>query len=202
MLRPPLRRGAGFSIIELVVTITLIGILMAMVLPAMGKWTADAHVRAASESLTTAIRLAQSTAVSRGRTSLFALTAASPPVVTSTPAANASNWFAELNVLSGSDETQTQTNPPLMFLKSTEGTQHAVTIADGPALLCFSSVGRLTTLAAGSNSLGTACTAADTFYTVSSTKATRSFRVYVYAGGRVRMCDYSKSLSATNPDGC
>ncbi len=199
MLRAPLRRSAGFSIIELVVTITLIGILMAMVLPAMGKWTADAHVRAASESLTTAIRLAQSTAVAKGRTSLFALTAATPPVVTSTPAANASNWFAELNVLSGSDETQTTLG---MILKSTEGSQHAVTIADGPALLCFSSVGRLTTLASGANSLGTACTAADTYYTVSSTKATRSFRVYVYAGGRVRMCDAAKTLSATNPDGC
>lgn len=199
MLSTPLRRGAGFTIIELVITIALIGILMVMVLPAMGKWMADAHLRAAAESLTTAIRLTQSTAVARGRTSLFALTSATPPVVTSTPAANASNWFAELNVLGGSDETQATLG---MILKSTEGTQHGVTIADGPALLCFNAVGRQTTLAAGANSLATACTAADTYYTVSNTRASRSFRVYVYTGGRVRMCDAAKTLSATNPDGC
>jgi len=199
MLRPPIRRGAGFSLIELVITITLIAITMVVMVPAISKWTADAHVRAASESLATAIRLTQSTAVAGGRTSLFALTSATPPVVNSTPAQNASNWFAELNVLSGSDDTQAALG---MILKSTEGTRHGVTIANGPALLCFNAMGRLTTLAAGSNSLGTACTAADTYYTVSRTNASRSFRVYVYAGGRVRMCDVAKTLSATNPDGC
>jgi len=200
MLRAPTRGSAGFSVIELAITLALIAILMVLVLPSIGKWTADAHTRAAAESLTTAIRQTQSTAVARGRTSLFALTSATPPVVTSTPAANSPNWFSEINPMGGSDETQS--SPNILILKSTEGTQHGVTISDGPALLCFNALGRLTTLTSGANSLGTACSASNTYYTVSRTNATRSFRVYVYAGGRVRMCDAAKTLSATNPDGC
>lgn len=199
MLRPSPRRGAGFTLVELVITIALIAILLVMTLPSIGKWNADSHVRAASESLTAAIRLAQATAVAKGRTSLFAMTAAVPPVVTSTPAAAGPNWFAELNVLSGSDETQTTLGT---ILTSTEGTRHAVTISNGPSVLCFSATGRQTTLAAAKTNLATACTAGDTYYQVSRTGASRSYRVYVYTGGRVRMCDAAKTLSATNPDGC
>jgi len=203
MLRPARRRAGGFSIIELMVVVTLIAFLAVLTVPAFGKWTADAHVRAAAESLTNAIRLSQSMAVAKGRTSLFALTAATPPAYNSTPSATGPNWFAVLNPLAGSDETAANLG---LLLMSTEGTQHSVSIA-GPAMVCFSSVGRQTSLASTQTSLATACTTgADdthpTTYTVSRTSATRSFKVLVYLGGRVRMCDAAKTLSSSNPDGC
>jgi type IV fimbrial biogenesis protein FimT len=192
--------AGGFSLIELMVTITLIAILLVMTISAFGTWSADAHVRAAAESLTNAIRLAQATAVAKGRTSLFALTADAHPTVGSTPSANARNWLAMLNVLGGSDETTSSLG---MILKSTEGTQHNVTIR-GPAMVCFNALGRQTSLIASANSLATACTAADpvTYQVARNTGASRSFNVLVYAGGRVRMCDAAKSISAANPDGC
>lgn len=204
MLRPARRRAGGFSIIELMVVVTLISFLAVLAVPSFGKWTADAHVRAAAESLTNAIRLSQSTAVAKGRTTLFALTAAKSPAYNSTPSATGSNWIGVINPLAGSDETAATTG--MMFLKSTEGTQHTVSIA-GPAMICFSSVGRQTNLTATQTSLGVACSAgADdthpTTYTVSKTNATRQFNVLVYLGGRVRMCDAAKTLSSSNPDGC
>lgn len=204
MLRPARRLAGGFSMIELMVVVTLIAFLAVLAVPAFGKWTADAHVRAAAEALTNAIRLTQSTAIAKGRTGVFVLTAAKSPAYNSTPAAAGPNWFAELNPLGGSDETAASLG---LFMKSTEGTQHGVTITNAPALICFSALGRQTNLSATQTSIGTACsTGADdthpTTYTVSKTGATRSFNVLVYLGGRVRMCDAAKTLSSSNPDGC
>ncbi|HEY8975914.1 MAG TPA: prepilin-type N-terminal cleavage/methylation domain-containing protein [Burkholderiaceae bacterium] len=190
----------GFSLIELMVTVALIAILLVVAIPAYGTWTADAHVRAAAESLTNAIRLTQATAVAKGRTSLFALTTDAQPSVNSAPAAYAPNWFATLNVLGGSDETKASLG---LILKSTEGTQHRVTIS-GPALVCFNALGRQTSLAAAANSLSTACTAGDpaVFQVSRDAGASRYFKVLVYAGGRVRMCDAAKAISSADPDGC
>jgi len=200
VLRGRAREGAGFTLIELMVTLVLIGILLVLTIPAFGTWIADAHVRAAAESLTNAIRLTQSTAVAKGRTSMFALTANATPTVNSAPAADAPNWFAMLNGLSGSDDTPSSLG---LILKSTEGTQHNVAIS-GPALLCFSALGRQTSLAASDTGLSTACTAADpaVYQVARSSGTSRNLHVLVYAGGRVRMCDAAKAISSANPDGC
>lgn len=204
MLIKPRSLRRGFTLIELMVTIVLVGILLVMAIPAFGRWIADAHVRAAAESLVNAIRVSQATAVARGRTSMFALTVDTPPVYRSPAQENAPNWYAALNPLSGSDETGTTLG---LILKSTEGTQHAVAIS-GPALTCFNAMGRQVSLAATATSLSSACTApsddvtSPTTYRVSRKDASRSFNVLVYLGGRVRMCDAAKTLSGTNPDGC
>lgn len=195
------RRAAGFTLVELMVTIALIAILLVMVVPGFGTWNADARTRSVAESLTNAIRQTQSAAVAQGRTSLFALTADAAPVVTSLPAQNASNWMGVLNHLGGSDETAT------LLIKSTEAGTNKVTIT-GPAMICFNSLGRETTIAPANNDLATQCTAVDPTtaapytYKVSRTAASRSYNILVYAGGRVRMCDAAKTLSSTNPDGC
>ncbi len=196
---PSPRRAAGFTLVELMVTIALIAILLVIVVPSFGAWNADARVRSVAESLTNAIRQTQSAAVANGRTSMFALTADTAPVVTSVPAANGPNWVAELAKLGGSDETQASLG---VLLKSTEATANKVTIT-GPALVCFNALGRQTSLLSTANDLATACTSTDPqTYKVSRTGASRYFNVLVYAGGRVRMCDAAKTLSSTNPDGC
>ncbi len=200
MLKRGRRASTGFSLVELMVTIAIIGIAMVIAIPSFGKWTADASVRAVAESLTNAIRQTQSTAIAQGRVGMFALTTDTPPVASSTPNAAGPNWFAALNPLAGSDDTATTLG---MILKSTEGTQRAVQVT-GPALICFSSVGRQTNVT--TQSLGTCVVQSDgspNTYTVSrATGATRYFKVLVYPGGQVRMCDAAKTLSSSNPDGC
>jgi type IV fimbrial biogenesis protein FimT len=46
------------------------------------------------------------------------------------------------------------------------------------------------------------CVPAVTSYDVTRAGAERRLRIVVALGGRVRMCDPDKALSATNPDGC
>jgi len=86
-----------------------------------------------------------------------------------------------------------------------------VTINGGvgaPPSLCFSSSGRqVTNTTAGNTAAATPLTAncsattASTFV-VDKTGSDRKLRVVVDFGGKVRMCDPAKTLSAAQPDGC
>jgi len=196
----PSHEHRNLSSIELTLAAALTAILVALAVPSLGTWTADTQARSAAESLTDAIRLAQGTAVANGRTSLFALTTATPPVAGSTPVANSPNWFVVLDALDSPGKTRTSSG---VLLGSTDGTRHDVTVA-GPALTCFNALGRQITLAAGANSLSTACSAADpiVYLVASNSDASRYFEVLVYAGGWVRMCDGAKVFSIATPDGC
>lgn len=211
MLRAAVR---GFSIIELMVTVALIGILMALGVPAIASWMADARLRATAESLTNQVRLAQATAVARNRVAMLVLTNATTPAYNSTPVTNGTSWMVLVDPLSS--ENYTTPNP--FVTSSSEARQHSVTVS-GPAVVCFNSLGQQTVNMTTALPSGTACatpgtddtatasssqTAANpiTSYQLTRTGVQRSFRVLVYAGGRVRMCDALKTLSTSNPDGC
>lgn len=188
----------GFTLIELLITITLVALLMLMAVPALGTWSVDARVRSTAESLQSALRLAQATAVSRGRTTVLALTNADP-AWNARPAANGGNWYLRVQKLADSDDTVTKEN----YLQgATMASQYAVSI-DGPAVLCFNALGRQTARSADQLELAEGCTTVDPVrYRVHRSDATREFEVQVYMGGRVRMCDKAKTWSNDNPDGC
>jgi type IV fimbrial biogenesis protein FimT len=202
------RRSSGFTLIELMVTITLIAILMLLAIPAFGTWSADARVRSTAESLQNALRMAQLTAVARSRPTVFALTNATP-AANAAPVANGRNWYIEALPMADEDEDKVTDS----FIQgATVAGQYGVTIA-GPASLCFNSLGRQVTKTLTKPS--TTCTAptddntvttkSDTLgtYTVSKAGASRRLLVRVYLGGRVRMCDAAKTLiNNENPDGC
>jgi type IV fimbrial biogenesis protein FimT len=202
----------GFSLIELMVTVALIGVLMALGVPAIAGWTADARLRATAEALTNQVRLAQATAVARNRVAMLVLTNATP-AYDATPAANATSWMVLVDPLSSEPFDSSA-----LIASSSEASQHGVKVS-GPAVVCFNSLGQqtnnLTTAlpsaaavcaAPGTDDTPTASSAQAaskiTSYELKRTGAQRTFRVLVYAGGRVRMCDALKTLSTTNPDGC
>lgn len=195
------RPSRGFTLIELMVTITLIGILLAIVAPSFGKMMGDARVRNGAEALTNALRLAQSSAVARSRVAMFAMTN-SAPVYNATAVVGGSNWFSAL--LPQGDETHAS-----LGTLQTYGSagQYGVTISGtNTGVTCFNSLGKLSTQSATTTGVGLGCTAptdgSPITYSVTRTGAVRQFNVVVYPGGRVRMCDALKTLSTTNPDGC
>ena len=204
MLKPlPVRRHAGgFTLVELMVTIAIIALLMLAAVPSVGTWLVDASIRNTAEDLLSAVRLAQSTAVSRNRTTVLALTRGTP-AWNAAPAANGSNWYVRTRPRSGSDEEASRDD---LIQATSVGTQNSVTIT-GPALLCFSSQGRQATRTADGTGMGVGCAAPTddvsdpTEYLLTRGNG-RSLLVRVYLGGRVRLCDPAKTLSDTAPDGC
>ena len=189
------RKDHGFSLIELMVTLTLLGILLAAAVPGFGTWTANARVRSVAESIQNGLRLAQTEAVRRNRQTVFALTN-STPAAGAALAANGSNWFIQTLPLVAGD--------PVAFVQGgTFATQSGVTIA-GAALICFNSTGRQVTNTA--TGLGADCTApasatAPTVLDITRAGADRAMRIQVSLGGQIRMCDPAKSI-ASQPDGC
>ena len=209
-LKTAQRDGGGFTLVELMVTITLIAILILLAVPAFGTWSADARVRSTAESLQNALRMAQLTAVARNRSTVFSLTNASP-ALDAAPVANGSNWYIETVPMDGEDEDKDKVADRFIQGATAAG-QYGVTIT-GPASLCFNSLGRQVTKTLTKPS--TTCTAptddntvttkSDTVgtYTVSKAGASRKLLVRVYLGGRVRMCDAAKDfVNKDDPDGC
>jgi type IV fimbrial biogenesis protein FimT len=205
------RRRGGFSLIELMIVLVLVGIGIVMAVRAFGGWSADGRVRATAESLLNALRVTQANAVAHNRATVFSLTAANPST-SAAPSNTGSNWFLALVPLAGSDESS------LTLIQSdTVARRYGVSLTGSPTLtgastsgtsapLCFNSLGQLSTQSATTLGLSSGCTAPTdglpVIYQVSGTGASRQYKIYVYPGGQMRMCDAAKSLSNSNPDGC
>ena len=193
-------RQQGATLVEVMVAVTIAALLMAVAVPNVSTWMADAKVRTAAEALQNAVRLAQSTAIQRSRQTGLALTNLTP-AVDATPADDGKRWF--VRVLPRSNG-YTESN--LYVRGGGEAAQSNISIS-GPALLCFNAFGQLTSLASTATGLSTACSAPTTattlkFYTISSTATSRALKIQINIGGQARLCDTLKTLSDAHPDGC
>ena len=191
------RRQRGFTLIELMVTITLLGILLSLAAPSFSLWTRNARVRTVSDTLQTGARLAQTEAVRRNRQVVFFLTNDAGCSAATAPAANGAFWAIRTVPLTTGDPADT------VRCGNLADSAGGVTLA-GPTAICFNSMGRQ--VANASPGAGTAtCTLAASglsSYDVAALGSDRPLRVLVTVGGQVRQCDPARTLSATAPDGC
>lgn len=178
----------GFTLVELMVTITVAAILMLAAAPSLSLWIFNTRVRSSAEALQNGLRLAQAEAVRQSRTVVFGLTADTPSTA-STLAANSRNWTVyTLPRVGGAEAAEFIRGGPAGDVTG------GVVLTNSPAAVCFSSLGNLITV-------GTLCTAAAQSYDFSHPRGDRSLRVELALNGRVRMCDPLRAI-ATAPDGC
>jgi len=187
----------GFTLVELMVTLTLAGVLLGLAMPSFGTWTRNAQVRTVSDSLQNGLRQAQAEAVRRNRQVVFFLTDSA--VCSSATVSNTNGAFWAIRTV------------PLLTGETTVAVQCGVTsdvaagvTVTGPQALCFNSGGRQVANAATGVTSGT-CTldaSGTSSYNMAATGANRALRVTVSLGGQVRMCDPARTLSSSNPDGC
>lgn len=201
------RRSKGFTLIELMVTVVLLAILMALALPSIAGWIRNNKIRTVSDSLQNGLRTAQAEASRRSRQVVFSLTTAKPVANGYTASQNGGNWAIS-------------TVPSTMASEASEFIESGV-LADansaiqitGPAAICFGAIGRM--VANPSPGTGAICelpTAPATpgpsvqRYDITVANAVagvdRPLRVLVALGGQVRLCDPAKTLSDSDPDGC
>lgn len=185
----------GFTLIEMMVTVVLLAILMALAYPAMSEWVRNSRIRTVADALQNGLRLAQTEALRRSRQTVFSLTTDTNPADGLTAVANGANWSVNfVPLLTGEENDAT-------FIEGGGLTGLAPDVRiTGPATLCFNSLGRVVDNATPGT--GVACTASAAAYNITIPNADRPMRVLVALGGQVRLCDPAKTLSDTHPDGC
>ncbi len=191
---------AGFSLIELMVTLAIVAILVVLGAPSYGQWISNTRIRTAAEALQNGLRLARNEASQRGTNVRFELTSA-----------GTSDWSI-CQLASAAAATATcGAATPIQSFASKGGAGNVVVYAS-------TSVATLTTL---STAITTAVTANSgvTFNALgrpagygtapivrmdANTTATGGRRqvVTVSSGGTVRMCDPQITFSATSAQGC
>lgn len=200
-----LKRRRGFSLIELMVTVSLLALLMGLAMPGFMTWIRNTKVRTVAEALQSGTRLAQAEAVRRYRQVVFFRTNQSNCDDSATAQAGGAFWVIRTVVLLADDVSEVVRCGNLSDVAS------GVAI-NGPTAICFSSAGRQVANTATVTGIGVACTLAPSGLSTfdigvdttksSATPEDRPLRVLIGIAGSVRMCDPAKALSATVPDGC
>jgi type IV fimbrial biogenesis protein FimT len=207
----------GFSLIELMITLTVVGILLLIAVPNFQTWIANSKARTVAEALQNDLRLAQATAMTQGRRTVLVLTNSSnfptqPAAVAATnPATNASYWYVQTipsTLALGNGEV------PIPVDSSPVGTTTGVSITTVGLLggvpvnaVCFNSLGRQTA-ASGTNvppddvPAGANCVVQSTQFNIAPpVGGNRTLAVQVSAGGTVRACD-PNFTQLQQPFGC
>jgi type IV fimbrial biogenesis protein FimT len=193
------RPHSGFSLIELMVTIAVMGVMLAAAAPVMQSWITDSRVRTAAEAFQNAARVAQGEAIRRSRTAVLMLTD-SEPTLDAEPADGGQRWVVRLLERSIDDGEDAS----LFVRGGAEPAAGEVTV-QGDALTCFNAFGQLTTLTSKATGLDAGCeapadSAAREF--AFTREGGRTLKVLIARGGQVRLCDADKTFSDSDPDGC
>lgn len=196
----------GFSLIELMVTVSIIGILLALGAPRFAQYLRNVKLRTAAEAFMTGVQLARSEAVRINAPVEFLLTTSDPlPANVGTAAASAAgtNWMVRTADMvtfidgkfgaEGSGRSTGQTTT----IRINDTTAPASADPDAPPAtpvgsIVFNGLGR-TALASGAvfkfndPEAGTCATAGG---------PVRCLKVIVAVGGQARLCDPAVSAAA------
>jgi type IV fimbrial biogenesis protein FimT len=201
-------RASGFTMLEMAITMTIFAILVVLGVPSMSSWIKNNKVRAVTDSLQTALRLAQAESLRRSRQVVFALTDSNTPtaLLPLPAAANGKSWVI-YTVPSMTDGTEAPD-----FIQSGDFSNASANVqidSHGVAAVCFNSIGRVVGNAGANVAAitGTACiqpsgAPALQIFNVSLAGADRPLQVNLSLGGQVHMCDPAFALSSAHPEGC
>ena len=210
MLRQRARPARGFTLLEMIVTMSIFAILVAVGVPTLRKWISNVKVRAVADSLQNGLRLAQSESLRRSRQVVFSLTSSTTPQTPPVAAATTGNSWAAFTIPSMTDGSETNSSNAFIDSGALGAGTSSVTVTGQQAAICFNSVGRLVTnTTAGVTAVtgGATCgqlpsNPAVWSYNVTLAGADHPLRVQVSLAGQVHLCDPSRTLSNSNPDGC
>lgn len=184
----PLRthtKAAGFSLVEMMVGMVIVGVLVSVAMPPFRALLINTQIRNAAESIQNGLQRARAEAITRGTTLgvTFALT---PPVP-----GDATSWIVSLNDL------------PVKVLDSrlsSEGSRDVTrfTFPAAAALVTFDSTGRPMANPDGSATLQTVSLSVPP--SVLAPADAQNLNVTINFDGQVRMCD--PNVFSPNPRAC
>lgn len=185
-------RQRGATLLELMVTVTIVGIIAAIGIPQMGQWIRNSSVNSAAEILQNGLRQAEAEAIRRNLRVEFLLTnevPASSNIKTLSATMNGKNWA--IRALDGlvplSDQNAAYVSGFLLKDVSSDIN------VEGPASVLFSGSGRVL------DSKGVAV-ASHQVYRITRTSSDKALCVFVTPGGGIKLCN--PALPSGEPFAC
>lgn len=205
MLNLQPRASYGFSLIELMITLAVLGMMFMIALPNMGTWLQNTQIRTSADAMQAGLQLARAEALKRNTTVRFQLvdTLTSACAV----AATGKSWVVSLADTSGQcnvDASETTAPQIIQKRSSAEGSPNAVVTATGGSSVWFNGLGRTVqppTAPAALTQINITNPSNGACKTSAGNEPMRCLRITVNAGGTVRMCDPAVD-DATDPRKC
>jgi type IV fimbrial biogenesis protein FimT len=195
------RASAGFTLLELMFTITILGALIAIAVPSFERMFASRQVSSAAQSFAAALRKAQAEATRLNRNVEVLLTTSEPTpanVTSATPAAPsaATAWMVRVQDAGGTDD----------FLGGEPRARFGASISTGGNLrsIVFTPMGRLLDLSGGAPVMPATPRIVQFDHVAQSIR----YCTYVTPGGSIRVCDASAAPGTNSacqprlPAGC
>ena len=205
--------GRGFSMIELIIALAVLGVLLALAAPSFNAWISNTKIRTAAEVIQSGLQLARAEAVRRNALISFQLTSSTGGDCTL--ATTATSWV----ITYGTDDptgkcdvallneaypvTDTTHNPVPRIIQARtagEGSNNVLAAAD-QSVIAFNGLGRVTN--PSTNPIVINLQNATVGCQTTSNKAPpllRCLRVTASIGGQIRICD--PILPGTDPQAC
>jgi len=205
VLRPVVRHSAGFSLVELVIVVAIIGMMLALALPAFSNMLRNNQIRAAAEAVLSGVQQARAIAVSTNQRVFFTLTDNLTSNCSIEPA-DAKSWVISMDspenacdaaILNAKAPSLATAAAPRLLgtWSATEKAGKTQLVGNGVGQVSFDSFGRPSTAASivinmldNNYNCGTADSEA------------RCLTVLVSVGGQASICD--QQLAATKLGAC
>ena len=188
----------GFSLIELLVGIVILGVLMAMAVPRFTDWLRNARIQTSAEAIQNGLQLARAEAVRRNATVRFQLVSTIDD--TCALATTGPHWVVSMDNPAGqcaSAPSDTAAPRIIQVRNRAEGSVQTQ-VAAGQSLFTFNGLGRLTPVPAANVAIDVSSTTGGTC--IANGGSVRCLRLMVSVGGQIRMCD--PALPAGDAQAC
>ena len=192
------RRANGFTLIELMVTLSVLAIMSALALPSFQTFMAENRAKAKTVELAAAIKTAQSDALRRNRQVVFTLTKSLNPTVSlegisGQPNAKGLSWASAALKLAGSDTSVS--NYEVVGVGGYAEETSDVAIKASTAAVCFLPDGSLKANTA-TGITNASCSAANATFIVTPGRGDKRWQVSVSLMG-----NFSNCIGTENTDG-